>query len=836
MAKWVLASAFALLVESAASGQIQPTSEDVRNYLEGSTHRSYPEATTVAWERDLREHLAHATPAKAADAIAARYDIAPAVMRHFVAAWIVAKARQYGQSEAWKPSLRAELLSMAPALRRAPIGLAVLAEALDAIHDCSAADFTALLSGAQDRAADAYRIASAAACDDNFTRAALAAPDRAMPTLIRIAHWGGLPPRDALPLYSWLTSPAALSRVAAPDRMAVTVLLWQRYLEALLKAGLDVRALALFDGLSLEVRAAVLSPTYRLPERVVVDDIPMTFFHVGGTTALSASESLDVMADTLAALADDAATFAPEDRKVIKEAVAPPPMPQTDVLADEGATLAPILPLAMALAAAGRDAEARQLLSTLPGLAAAKAVASNLYSRSEGDQAPAPNTSRLPMNALILDQLLNNPAADPYPVAEVVLADGMGNDTHAGVIVRCRLFPAQDFPGLCEKGEPSTALDLDRTISSDAKVAASEAMLRRVIPDYDAFRTPLLMEAGPQSPSPPARAAPVSVVAPTSPFIERPIPSERRDRTTGISPIGLAPLPEGFSLVRAERVGQRAVAISVSQTLDPTGEISGGGYWVHLSADGGRQWAPPLYTGLAERFPYVVAPSSRLPLIEGDTLTIAVDVAEIDTATITYPPVGLRTRRRARNLYLTLPIAELRRDSDGDGWTDIASHHLLLDSRRGAGGTPFVVGSDLQSACTTTPSREQQARIGLLSKLLDPRGAAIVEPFDRPNNQIAIGTQRAAASASQPLFLLGLPEDYKCLRPTRPMIIYSSKDIEALKRGVPDFHAFELPSIVFNRAHDRGFVRWSTGWAGGTYRMRWLSGKWEYESISDWVT
>lgn len=835
MAKWTVASAFALLVGSAAGAQVHPTTEDVKDYLEGSTHRSYPEATTVAWELDLREHLAHATPAKAADAIAARYDIAPADMRRFVAAWIVAQARQYGRSEAWKPALRAELLSLAPAMRRAPIGLAVLAEALDAIDDCSADNFAALLNGARDGAADAYRIATAAACDGNFTRAALAAPDRAMPALIRIANWGGLPPRDALPLYSWLTSPAALSRVAAPDRVAVTVMLWQRYVEALLKAGLDVRALALFDGLSPEVRAAVLSPTYRLPERVVVDEIPMIFFDDGGTTTLSASGSLEEMADNLEAIADGAASPAPVDRKVSKEAFAPAPMPQPDVLADEGATSAPILPLAMALAAAGREAEARQLLSTLPGLAAAKVAAASLYSHAEGEQAPVPNTSRLPMSALILDQLLNNPAADAYPVAEVVLAGGMGNETHAGAMVRCRVFPEQDFPGLCAGGEASAAVDLNETSSSDAEVAASEAMLGRVIPNFVALRTSLLVDAGPQSPSP-ARAARVSVAAPISPFNERPIPPERRGRATGAAPTGLAPLPEGYTLVRVERAGQRAVAISVSQTLDPTGELSGGGYWVHLSVDGGRHWAPPLYTGLAERFPYVVIPSSRLPLIEGDTLTVAVNVAEIDTATITYPPVGLRTRRRAQDFYLTIPIAELRRDSDSDDWTDIAAHHLLLDRRRSAGGTPFVVGSDRQSDCTATLSREQLAHIGLLGKLLDPSGAAIVEPVDRPNGQIANGTQRAGASGSQPLFLLGRPEDYKCLRPARPMIIYSSQDIAALERTVPDFHAFELPSIVFNRAHDRGFVRWSTGWAGGTYRLRWLNGRWEYDSISSWVT
>jgi len=56
------------------------------------------------------------------------------------------------------------------------------------------------------------------------------------------------------------------------------------------------------------------------------------------------------------------------------------------------------------------------------------------------------------------------------------------------------------------------------------------------------------------------------------------------------------PLPDGFELVRAERAGHRAVAVSVSHTYDPTGEVSQGGYWMHVSQDGGRHWDRPLYT------------------------------------------------------------------------------------------------------------------------------------------------------------------------------------------------------------------------------------------------
>src|SRR5262249_23446994 len=116
-----------------------------------------------------------------------------------------------------------------------------------------------------------------------------------------------------------------------------------------------------------------------------------------------------------------------------------------------------------------------------------------------------------------------------------------------------------------------------------------------------------------------------------------------------------------------------------SQTLDPAGEVSGGGYWVHISDDGGKTWRAPLYTGLAQFFPYVVVAQSCQPILAGDRLLIEVEIDQLDRATITYPPGGLQAKRHEAGYVLTLPITDLERDSDGDLITDIEEEHLLLD-------------------------------------------------------------------------------------------------------------------------------------------------------------
>lgn len=46
----------------------------------------------------------------------------------------------------------------------------------------------------------------------------------------------------------------------------------------------------------------------------------------------------------------------------------------------------------------------------------------------------------------------------------------------------------------------------------------------------------------------------------------------------------------------------------------------------------------------------------------------------------------------------------------------------------------------------------------------------------------------------------------------------------------------KLPPIRWNRNRSRGFIQWSTGWAGGTYRILRAGEGWKLESVSQWIT
>jgi hypothetical protein len=776
-----------------------PTADEIGRFrTRPSIYNAAPQLPLAGWEADLRAALASGID-EAADALAPLHGMTSADMRRLVRLWLVVEIRKYDiqRDQAAKAVLRRELLALFAAIPRTPLVLQAMADGLEALDLCAEENFTTLMAGSTDRAADAWAIANVAQCGDNFLRAATAAPDRAMPALIRLAHYGSLGSGDALALYQWLTSPAALARIAEADRPALAAWLHANRAQGLFQAGLTDQAVALIEGLPEETRRRVLTREAGA-FTAQVDGLPVTI------NVDQADESLKLY-------------------------------------------------LASAYALGGRTREAEALLVSMRTLPLARqafdcALRSGMRTndrdcaRIARDFAPE---SKLDM--LLLDHLLHHPDDDPYPLAEAALSSMMGHGGSTALTdLRCRVFSEPQFADFCDSLRQTRIYVIQRegNWGDRQSPARRRAVLDALdLPGLAAARASIGVEvarivaATPQQPDRGPRTRRTVIPAP-GPFAELALPpAHRGPRPQPVQPpAGLGALPPGFVPVRFEREGARAVVISVSQTYDPTGEASQGGYWVHLSQDGGQHWNAPLYTGLAQNFPYVVPSASRMPLLDGDRLDLEVEVAELDTASITYPPVAMRSNRQASNLYLRIPLADLARDGNGDGITDIAARTLLLDRPRTESGTPFIVGSDAGASCRAS-APDRVALIGLLQQLFSVGSGAIVEAIDRPDDAPLLATWRGAGGAAdRPIFIQGDPRDYVCLRSDRLMIVYAASDIAALERFRPDFHAVTMPRIVYNRARDRGYVIWSAGWTGGTYRLRLVDGSWVFEAISSWIT
>ena len=305
-------------------------------------------------------------------------------------------------------------------------------------------------------------------------------------------------------------------------------------------------------------------------------------------------------------------------------------------------------------------------------------------------------------------------------------------------------------------------------------------------------------------------------------------------------------LPAGFGMIRAERQGDRAVAIGVSQDLDPVGEVSAGAYWVILSSDGGRTWDPPLYTGLRVNQPYVVRAVSDLPLLaDGHPghLWMEVEIAELDDTRITFPPIGLATKRTAKGLYLDIPLELLQQDSDGDGLTDLAEERLLTDpASRDTDGDGLEDAVDplpaipFQPGVPTAPARALAAFVADLWKGGMPALVEGVSGGPQPLGGV-VGTSGGSPLAQKTLYLVADRALFARLSPSRRVVVLTPEEMEAAEKKFGPFFPSRLELFVFDRSGRRACAVWSANWEGGqTLLEENPDGSWKATATTGWIT
>ena len=359
--------------------------------------------------------------------------------------------------------------------------------------------------------------------------------------------------------------------------------------------------------------------------------------------------------------------------------------------------------------------------------------------------------------------------------------------------------------------------------------------------------------------SAPPDAEPVSPVVldaiaryPATPFVEHPLPD-------AIAPVGevareVEATIEGadfgnptspYTAWREQRIGDTMLRIELNQDYDPVGEVSAGGYWLHVSRDAGGSWQDPIYTGLRDRLPYVVRRDSRLPMLSGDTLQLEVAIDEIEPESISFPPLGLSSKRRAEGRFVSASLADLARDSDGDGLTDLAENALLCDPanpdtdgdsiRDGNDGLPHVARG------TGDPERAA-ALLAALQLMFGPALSAHVIPIDtgasdeESQMRRAIGVP-ARLGAEPALFVVGRRSDFAALDTARPVIVLTAREAAAVRESRAVFYPARISLFVLDREHKRGLIIWNASWRGGTMRLdRDEKGAWKATATQDWIT
>lgn len=363
--------------------------------------------------------------------------------------------------------------------------------------------------------------------------------------------------------------------------------------------------------------------------------------------------------------------------------------------------------------------------------------------------------------------------------------------------------------------------------------------------------------------------APIATVQPAAYFTELPLPEAMRtpppcaqERSTATSKDESArcrsgrsedpaipedvPLPvNAFQVIRyAEENGSRAI-VYVSSELDPTGEVPAPGYWFQRTRVGSDVWEPPVYLGLQQYFPYIIRGTSKLPMLTDDALQLEVSIQEIDRKSISFPPVGLRWKSEAHDLYLRFPWKDLLADEDGDGMTSVMERRVGLDPKNpDTDGDGKLDGADslpLTAFNPDAPAADREVAYAILEQMVGFDRGAIVErvrnadddlgsylenlPARRPNSEPAMRTIILAAD----------PDLFAGLQLPMRVLVYDSESAKKISES----RVFYPPGIqwMFSRldGSERRII-WSAGWVGGEFSVSKSGDGYVTEILSSWIS
>ncbi|MEW6435358.1 MAG: hypothetical protein AB1730_28010 [Myxococcota bacterium] len=484
----------------------------------------------------------------------------------------------------------------------------------------------------------------------------------------------------------------------------------------------------------------------------------------------------------------------------------------TGMAAEESGDLRPML--ALALVAAGQKDEARTVWAANPD-----AGAVGRGPREDGDAITA-----------LLAFHLTRGKHDPWEAALSATRAQLSPEAYALVLPWVAPYHAliADFMAWALRPD---ARDPEVSSSVNARVvAAHQRAMARVRTAWAA------VPAYPDGSSADAGVTPAALPDVAWPFVERTTPWKGKAGVK-VKPKGL---PRGVWPLRVERSGRRTVVLALSQRVDPTGEVSMGGYWLLVSDDGQRTWRE-LYLGIADHRPFHAHESSKVPLLdERDVVRLDVEEAAVDERTITFPPLATRAPVTRAHVVLEATLEALAKDSDGDGLTDLLEARLLLDpSSRDTDGDGIGDREDatprLDDRLTPTAlSHVYNAFLEGFSERAQPQ-PLVVPPNAKPGVEAAMGTPKPM-DLEQTRFLVAPAGALAGLRPLTYVVTLTPAELQAAVKKFGAFYPMDV-EVHVSKDGKHGYVRWSERWRGGAVRLdQGTDGRWVTQVLSSWIT
>ena len=315
------------------------------------------------------------------------------------------------------------------------------------------------------------------------------------------------------------------------------------------------------------------------------------------------------------------------------------------------------------------------------------------------------------------------------------------------------------------------------------------------------------------------------------------------DQPEPVIPEGVdLPVNRGSVVRYAEENGEKMI-VYLSGELDHPGEIPAFGFWFQKTGGGGKEWEQPVYLNLQQYFPYVVVPESKIPMLSDGNLQIEVEIKEIDSRSITFPPVALGFNREERDIYIVINLADLEKDSDADGLTDIVEHRVgLCLNNPDTDGDEIPDGSDPLPLTAFNPAgsaESKQVAAAILSKTQNyEKGAIIVAPYSSADAQDVcrvLGLKAKPPNKAKILFIIANPEIFSGILLPDRLLLYQEGEMESLGDSNAPFFAPQI-EVFPNRSGTKHYIIWTAGWTGGEFIIRREGDEYRVEVKSEWIT
>ncbi len=313
-----------------------------------------------------------------------------------------------------------------------------------------------------------------------------------------------------------------------------------------------------------------------------------------------------------------------------------------------------------------------------------------------------------------------------------------------------------------------------------------------------------------------------------------------------------AALPRGFSLVTERSKGAECLAVAASQAIDPTGEVSWGGYWLFLTHQG--TWQRGWYLGLRMYRPYALTKDGELSIADG-VVRVEAQRQEIDDSSITFPPVGTRFKSEGGTVTLEARWDELTKDSDHDGLTDLEEERLTLDPENpDTDGDGMKDGDDLLPNVPDSPRASPMAQ--LMSQVFEELSgghkltALVTAPVAKAAKQKkdearadageSCGVDFVApvprlAGQQEVTYLEGDPKALEGLRSLVPIIVLTPAQEEKARARFGPFYPRDI-DVVMDDEGKHAFIRWSESWTGGAFEAERTETGWKLTEVESWIT